>query len=369
MTNTTVSTEEMAGLPIFAGMTATEIEQLAEIAEVKSYQPGDVILNQGQNGQNLWVILEGKCQVVKLGNTDDSHTVDRSRVMACCEIVFRATAFRATARHHGSPPTQGFLGENRLELGPSDGTNRRFSLGEETSDTARLVTDSTHLPGGGLPIDLFLGSELPVEETGIPDRPVVDLQPPGRLPRLPRAELLNPGEKPKRLLDVPENLRPMPGTRDPTGRREPIAPSQVKRLSQIESNGRKTTGTETIDLMRRLSVGDASTAADAKAELIRRGFSALHVELARKLFSPDPRVRRELTRRLPGLQDVDAAPWLLWLCRDTDSDVRLLAITLLATSGAPELVRQVEQIARHDPDPRIRQQAERLTQQRGGRMR
>ncbi len=76
MTNTTVSTEEMARLPIFAGMSAKEIEQLAKIAEIKSYRPDEVILDQGQNSQNLWVILEGKCQVVKLAGADNSHTVD-----------------------------------------------------------------------------------------------------------------------------------------------------------------------------------------------------------------------------------------------------------------------------------------------------
>ncbi len=116
--------------------------------------------------------------------------------------------------------------------------------------------------------------------------------------------------------------------------------------------------------MKQLRSGDARAAADARAELDRRGFTSMHFELAHRLFDPDPRVRKDLVRMLPSLQDIDAVPWLLSLCRDADSDVRLLAITLLATSGAPGLVEQVEQLARADSDPRIRRQAERLAKQR-----
>jgi HEAT repeat protein len=60
---------------------------------------------------------------------------------------------------------------------------------------------------------------------------------------------------------------------------------------------------------------------------------------------------------------VDAVPWLLWLSRDADPDVRLTAITLLATTGDPAMVDQIEQAARQDRDPRIRRQAQRIGSQ------
>ena len=82
------------------------------------------------------------------------------------------------------------------------------------------------------------------------------------------------------------------------------------------------------------------------------------------MFSADPAVRKDLARRLPELRSIDAAPWLIQLSRDADPEVRLTAITLMATSGDPLLLEQVERIAGEDPDPRIRDQVTRIGQQR-----
>ena len=123
-------------------------------------------------------------------------------------------------------------------------------------------------------------------------------------------------------------------------------------------------GTETVEVMRRLQAEDDSLAAAAEVELKRRGFSPVHVELARQLFDPAPRVRRQLARVLPELGSVDAVPWLMWLCRDEDAEVRRVAITLMATTGDPTLLAELEQIARRDPDPGIQRQAERIARQR-----
>lgn len=125
----------------------------------------------------------------------------------------------------------------------------------------------------------------------------------------------------------------------------------------------------TLDLMRRLRTSGGDATAQIRAELVRRGFSEVHLELARRLFDPDPRARLELARRLPGLQSVDAEPWLVWLCEDEDAEVRAAAMALLATTGDPALLRRIERMAETDGDARVRRQAERLRQQRGATMR
>ena len=71
-----------------------------------------------------------------------------------------------------------------------------------------------------------------------------------------------------------------------------------------------------------------------------------------------------MARALPELRSVDAAPWLIQLSRDSNPEVRLTAITLMATSGDPLLLEQVERIAGDDSDPRIREQVSRIDQQR-----
>jgi len=96
-------------------------------------------------------------------------------------------------------------------------------------------------------------------------------------------------------------------------------------------------------------------------ELKRCGFSDVEIELARQLTHPDAGVRRALARALPAAVGVDAAPWLLELSRDTNADVRLEAITLLATTGDPALLEQLRRLVLADPDERIQRLSDRLT--------
>ena len=126
-------------------------------------------------------------------------------------------------------------------------------------------------------------------------------------------------------------------------------------------------GEDAIALIKDLNSQSDARADAAEAELIGRGFNATQLDLARKLFDPNPEVRKKLVQELPGLQDVDTVPWLLELCRDAESEVRLEAITILATSSDPAVLDQIEQIAGRDSDSSIRRVAERVEQRRSGR--
>lgn len=147
--------------------------------------------------------------------------------------------------------------------------------------------------------------------------------------------------------------------------------ANVQPASSVEAAGRRTNeqsletlrSVETMDLMRQLRETDGQ-ATRARTELIRRGFTEVDIELARRLFDPDPAVRKRMARSLPGLRSVDAAVWLLPLCRDPDADVRMTAVTLMATTGDPGLLEQVEALARQDDDSRIRDLADQIAQQR-----
>ena len=98
--------------------------------------------------------------------------------------------------------------------------------------------------------------------------------------------------------------------------------------------------------------------------MIRRGFSEVHLKLAQQLFDPDPEVRKQLVRMLPDLHSIDAMPWLLRLTRDEDSEVRLAALTLLATTGDPTMLSRVQELARQDRDPAVQRTIERLAGRR-----
>ena len=68
-------------------------------------------------------------------------------------------------------------------------------------------------------------------------------------------------------------------------------------------------------------------------------------------------MRQEVVEALPVLDAVNSREWLVWLSHDRDAGVRRAAITLLATSGDPEIQKRIRQAAETDADPAIRQQA------------
>ncbi|MHB8903060.1 MAG: HEAT repeat domain-containing protein, partial [Thermoguttaceae bacterium] len=117
------------------------------------------------------------------------------------------------------------------------------------------------------------------------------------------------------------------------------------------------------ECMRRLHAAGLESLS-AEAELKRRGFDALRLSIARRVYDPDPKVRLELVRELPGIPGIGAAEWLLKMAADEHEDVRLAAISLLATLNDPVVLDQIESIARLDSSERVRQQALRLKQRR-----
>lgn len=118
-------------------------------------------------------------------------------------------------------------------------------------------------------------------------------------------------------------------------------------------------------LAAQMHTGDSQAAEAAVQSLRRMGLTDQAIQVARQLGDPNPVVRRTLARRLPDFPGLDAAPWLLQLCLDRDAEVRLEAMSLLATTQDPDLIHQVHTLAQTDPDPRIRRLSERLAASNG----
>lgn len=283
----------------------------------------------------------------------DAAVVDRARVIGCCEEVLRATAGKGPAGEEAvvvgrppSPPQIGRMGE----------TPRRQT--DQLEPSGMAIAKAARLPGGGLPIDALPGEDAPQG----PLEPARMAEVPGERPRRlqpPPSTDLPPGPRePNRISVLPDEAQSLPSSPGRLGRAR--EPSRVRPLLAVE---REAFGeAATAGLMRSLHACDPHTAAAAEAELRRRGFTTRGIQLARRVSDPDPQTRKETARALPGLPGVDALPWLRWLGRDANAEVRLTAITLMATSSDPAVMREVEALARSDPDPRIRRQAERIAE-------
>ena len=74
MSTTALSQEVIRQIPLFQGLSEEEANQLVAISQVMHFQPGEVILRQGGRSRNLWVVLEGTCEVTRHG-TDGRDVV------------------------------------------------------------------------------------------------------------------------------------------------------------------------------------------------------------------------------------------------------------------------------------------------------
>lgn len=70
-----ISTDRLNQIPLFAGIEEEHLARLAPLLSVVRFEAGDEILAQGANGQNLWVLLDGKCRVVARA-VDDCESVE-----------------------------------------------------------------------------------------------------------------------------------------------------------------------------------------------------------------------------------------------------------------------------------------------------
>jgi hypothetical protein len=100
-------------------------------------------------------------------------------------------------------------------------------------------------------------------------------------------------------------------------------------------------------------------------ELARRGFGKVTKDVVDQFNSADVAKRLRFAEVVLNDASLGARPWLLLLAEDDHADVRLLAITILATSGDASLLEKAWQLAIRDRDPRIADLVPRLRERRG----
>ena len=88
-------------------------------------------------------------------------------------------------------------------------------------------------------------------------------------------------------------------------------------------------------------------------ELRRRGFTDRDMKLAEKFTDADPAVRRKFAEMLPRISGVRASRWLWWLAEDEDAQVRVAAISMLATSGDAAVRHRLRELADRETNPAV----------------
>ncbi|HTU24529.1 MAG TPA: HEAT repeat domain-containing protein [Pirellulales bacterium] len=258
---------------------------------------------------------------------------EESEIVAACDQVLRASAVQRRQRLLARRP------------GSNDGNAGRGSAEFEANRAPRLAS----LPGGGLLPDDIDTPPTPVEtvvekdEAPLDDRREMASNEPARLAE-PTAEQMNPTAETDAKLEAAAATLHHHAT--PTG-------EETEEDASDEAAA-------VLRWMFALRATDPAHRQRAEEELRGLGFEALQLELAMQLTDPNPTVRRELVESLPAMPGVDAKAWLVWLSRDANPDVRLAAMSVMATTGDPNIWRRIEQMARRDDDPRVQRQGEQL---------
>jgi len=58
-----LNTERLKTIPLLNGFNATDLSQILDVMEQVTFEPGRLILEQGGTSRDLWVTLEGTCEV------------------------------------------------------------------------------------------------------------------------------------------------------------------------------------------------------------------------------------------------------------------------------------------------------------------
>jgi hypothetical protein len=104
--------------------------------------------------------------------------------------------------------------------------------------------------------------------------------------------------------------------------------------------------------------------ATAARQLLRgRGYSEDLLRITRELQQLPAAERRESLDRAGTLPAAEARRLLRWFVTDADAEVRLHALTLLATTGDPHLAEIARERAVEDADPRVADLATKLMKQ------
>lgn len=122
---------------------------------------------------------------------------------------------------------------------------------------------------------------------------------------------------------------------------------------EVRLQARAMRGLSSRALAVRVDDAGAAEAAAARKALRGRGFSDDVLELTRHLESLPPVERRDALQRASQLPPADARKVLRWFVADADADVRLQALTILATTGDPKLGELARERAVEDSDPRV----------------
>ena len=109
--STQVTHDYFKDIPLFRGFSIGQRKQIAEIAKVTRFQPGEVVVEQGRTSQELWVLLEGTCEVIR-----DEKSADGAAAPIVLATLEPYSAFGEMSFFMPAPHSASVKAQTRVKL-------------------------------------------------------------------------------------------------------------------------------------------------------------------------------------------------------------------------------------------------------------
>jgi CRP-like cAMP-binding protein len=60
-----ITGEVLHRIPLLSNLNESEFHQIADVARARTFAAGDYVIRQGDQSRDLWIVLEGQCEVVR----------------------------------------------------------------------------------------------------------------------------------------------------------------------------------------------------------------------------------------------------------------------------------------------------------------
>ncbi len=94
-------TEVLHTSSLFAGLLPEEVEMLSDLTQLRSFDPGEMVFEQGDVGDSLYLLMEGSVDVVRRREDGSEHIIavlkakDFFGEMALIDKEFRSASIKA----------------------------------------------------------------------------------------------------------------------------------------------------------------------------------------------------------------------------------------------------------------------------------
>jgi CRP-like cAMP-binding protein len=95
MSDPDVGLSALRAMPLFSGVTEYDLQSILKLGQIRSYQPGQAIVERGEIGDALFVILRGTAKVEVAGDAQDIKPGDVFGEMALMGGKERTATVRA----------------------------------------------------------------------------------------------------------------------------------------------------------------------------------------------------------------------------------------------------------------------------------